>query len=119
MPKKRCEEKVSSLTVYALYIHLADNEWGNATMDELAREALEDPKHPDKQPLVVTVHEHAGWFLCYAKLDGEILVVGSANDGAAYYGKVAEFRARVRSARWENIGSIRRPAPAPTNESGA
>jgi hypothetical protein len=59
---------------YAL-IHLADDEWGNQTMECIAREFFDE--HPDCN--FIEVYEHAGWHLCWRR-DGSIW--GTANDMA-------------------------------------
>ena len=56
-------------------IRLADNEWGNQIMREVAEQHFRD--HPDCP--FVQIIEHAGWHLCYHR-SGE--VVGTANDMA-------------------------------------
>ena len=57
-------------------IHLADNEWGNQIMREVAEEWFRD--HPECQ--FVEVREHAGWWLGYHRENLE--VIGTANDMA-------------------------------------
>lgn len=95
--------------LYKLYIHLADDEWGNALMHRVAEEALSDPRYEERQPLVVCVHEHAGWTLEFALLDGRVTVVSSANDLAVYHGDAARFREEFRDASVRFAGTIRRP----------
>ena len=56
-------------------IMLAGDEWGNQTMEEVAREYF--LAHPDCQ--FVSVHEHAGWYLGFRR-DGSIW--STANDMA-------------------------------------
>lgn len=56
-------------------IHLADNEWGNEIMREVADEWF--AAHPEC--MFVWVYEHAGWSLTFHRI-GE--VVGTANDAA-------------------------------------
>ena len=59
-------------------IFLADNEWGNQLMREVAQEWF--AAHPDSA--FVTVYEHAGWTLTFHRADLEC--VGSANDQAVF-----------------------------------
>lgn len=56
-------------------IHLADHEWGNSIMEEVARQWFAD--HSDCQ--FVEVREHAGWFLCWRR---DMTCWGTANDMA-------------------------------------
>lgn len=56
-------------------IHLADNEWGNELMQQIAMEHFS--QHPDCQ--FVEVREHAGWFLCWRR---DMSCWGTANDMA-------------------------------------
>lgn len=56
-------------------VHLADDEWGNAKMLEVADEYFRD--HPDCQ--FVLVYEHAGWSLGFCR---DLSVWSSANDMA-------------------------------------
>lgn len=96
--------------LYKLYIHLADDEWGNAFMHQVAAEALADPKYQAFQPLVVSVYEHAGWALEFALLDGRPTVVSSANDLAVFQGAAARFRQEYHDASLRFAGAIRRAA---------
>jgi len=63
----------SALTAYDM-VHLANNEWGNATMRAVATEWF--TQHPACN--FVMVYEHAGWWLAYNRTGLEI--VGTAND---------------------------------------
>jgi hypothetical protein len=54
---------------------LAENEWGNTVMREVAEEWF--AAHPACQ--FVEVREHAGWWLGYHR---SLEVIGTANDGA-------------------------------------
>lgn len=65
-----------------LYIRMADHEWSsNTDMKKLAQDAINERPHTAN--LVVSVQEHAGWHEDYAMQDGELICVGTANDGAA------------------------------------
>ena len=52
-----------TMVVYRAYIHLGGDEWGNELMCQVADAYAAE--HCDKRPLIVTVHEHAGWFLSF------------------------------------------------------
>jgi hypothetical protein len=58
-------------------IYLADNEWGNTIMSEIADEWF--AAHPDCN--FVYVYEHAGWSLMFHRSKE---CVGSANDLAVF-----------------------------------
>jgi hypothetical protein len=60
------------------------------------------------------VFEHAGWYLTYALIGGEMTVIASANDGACYSAEVRKWWEERRSAKWDYLPSIRREnAPEP------
>lgn len=96
------------MLVYCVTVFLASNEWGNDLMQKVAEEVFGDPQYADKQPLVVLVNEHAGWFLNYALIDGVVTTIGSANDSAVYTGAKQQFREKIRGAKWEHLPTIRR-----------
>lgn len=52
------------------------NEWGNEVMREIATHYLSQENAPD----AVEVREHGGWFLTFGYVDGELEIVGTAND---------------------------------------
>jgi|ERR1039458_7568640 hypothetical protein len=79
-------------------IRLADNEWGNTIMSEVAEEHFR--AHPDCN--FVQVIEHAGWHLSYHR-SGEI--VGTANDMAV----MRPDRPRPDSFRESFIRPVIRP----------
>lgn len=56
-------------------VHLADNEWGNEVMQEIAEQWFRE--HPDTN--YVEVIEHAGWRLGYRR---DMSICASANDCA-------------------------------------
>lgn len=93
-------------TVHVLRVHLADHEWGNRLMELVAEEALLDPAHAGRHPLVVTVHEHGGWWLSFALIDGRPSVVYTANDAAAFAGKQREFREAAYRADWQYLPEV-------------
>jgi len=98
---------------HRLLIYLADDEWGNKLMTQLADEALADPRYAAYQPLVVSVYEHAGWWLEFALLEGHVTVVASANDLAVFHGAALAFRERYYDGSPTIVGDIRREASAP------
>ncbi len=57
-------------------VFLAENEWGNQIMREVAAEWFKD--HPDCN--FVQIYEHAGWWLAFHR--GDMEVIGTANDRA-------------------------------------
>jgi hypothetical protein len=79
------------MTVYRAYVYLANDEWGNDTMRRIADEYS---RHHAERPLVVEIHEHAGWFLAYlygaAGID-DGTVCGTANDAGTLRQDVMEF----------------------------
>ena len=86
-------------------VHLADNEWGNELMLKVATELLD--QHRDDPYYFVTVYEHAGWFLSYARIDGEIRIVSTANDAAVFPDVVRNWWKQVNQ---ETSGYIHVPA---------
>lgn len=78
------------------WIQLADDEWGNDTMREVAEAHF--AAHPNLE--FVEVHEHAGWFLAYHRSG---IVVGTANDMAVFG---PEARAILAKARHRKLRTI-------------
>lgn len=79
-------------TLYIGRVHLASNEWSDAM--EKARDEYFARYPESSHPLmVVTVHEHGGWWLQYLR-DGT--VVGTANDAARLSAKAEAFRVLVK-----------------------
>lgn len=97
------------------YVRLADNEWGNFLMGEVASEWFHD--HPDCK--FVHIYEHGGWFLTYHRSGS---IVGTANDLAVmdpnrprstgYSG--LEYRRPVRSTAREVTSLIEYDFPGIT-----
>jgi len=92
--------------VYRVYVHLAANEWGNELMQRIADEYA---GQSDNRPLIVSVHEHAGWHLSYLYgapgiQDGTIC--GTANDAASLSQAVLDFGKSIDHV--EIIGDVRR-----------
>src|SRR5262249_42985369 len=66
-----------------------------------------------ERPLLVTVYEHAGWYLSYLFDDLNAgTVVGSANDCAIFHGRAKQARVRYQGVQMVNLGTIRRGKPA-------
>jgi len=94
------------MTAYRAYIHLANNEWGNEVMRQIADQYA--GQHAER-PLIVFVYEHAGWHLSYLYgapgiADGTIC--GTANDAACLPQAVLDFGNSVSEVKV--IGNIRR-----------
>jgi len=101
----------SAPVVYRLWVHLARDEWssdeGGRKMENVAKEYA--ALHGCRRPLLVTVHEHGGWWLSYlfdGRNDG--LVVGTANDRARMSEEALAAGRRYKDARPEYIDDIRR-----------
>jgi hypothetical protein len=96
------------MTVYRVFIHLASNEWGNDLMGLVADDYATE--HPDQRPLIVSVHEHAGWHLSFlygASGIDDGTICGTANDAAVLSPAVLDFGKRITTV--EFVGNIRRP----------
>jgi hypothetical protein len=77
--------------VFRVYIYLGEKEWGNEIMAQIAAEYAAE--HAER-PLIVSVHEHAGWHLSYlygAPRIADGTICGTANDGASLAPAVLEF----------------------------
>lgn len=88
----------------AAFVWLADNEYGNPLMNRVAEEFLCD--HPEVD--VVEVIEHAGWWMRYARLNGRVVVIGSANDQAVYPDEVQELRREYGARPVHAVHFVRR-----------
>lgn len=100
-------ETDSGLVVYRVYIYLGAKEWNNELMRQVADQYA---AQCDKRPLVVEVHEHAGWFLAYLYGAPGIdngTICGTANDTASLAPAVVEFGKSI--GRIEILPEIRRP----------
>lgn len=95
-------------TVRSVELFLADNEWGNRIMQDVADRYLRDPDNLGETPLVVRVVEHGGWSLSFALVNNKIEVVGSANDRAEFGGEKGRFRDRIYFAKWHYLPAVRR-----------
>jgi hypothetical protein len=91
------------MKAYRVTIRLADDEWGSELMARVARQYCDE--HPDLDPLVVEVIEHAGWFLTFTRSG---VCVDTANDTACLSRSAHEFFAKVRGSDWQYVGSIDR-----------
>lgn len=92
--------------VYYLFVQLAPHEW-SPPLDMRAL-ACEYFQRYSERPLIVRMCEHAGWYLTFTEIDGEVTCVGSANDAATYPRKVMDFWREVRSAKMVPLGTIKR-----------
>ena len=89
------------MKIHRINVHLADDEFGNALMEQIARALID--ANPDKN-LLVTVYEHAGWFLQYVKHPRDLtrlLIVGTANDMAVLSLEAEQYIHRLRQAEAE------------------
>ena len=86
--RPRFEMPAARPTLKLLHVIMADDEWGNRLMDEIARDLF--ATRPDAEE--VEIQEHAGWFLRYARINGEIHTIGSANGSAIYPRIAAQWR---------------------------
>ncbi len=98
---------VKTTVLHRASIYLADDEWGNVLMGQVAREYAE--QHRDCWPLAVEVNEHAGWHLTFlfgapGVEDGAIC--GTANDGASLSREVLAFGETIRDT--VQLGYVRR-----------
>jgi hypothetical protein len=89
--------------VHRLDVHLADQEFGNDLM-WLAGQG-EFAKHPEIGWLFITVIEHGGWWLQYAR-DGTI--VGTANDTAVLCDRARQYRAETRNCKVQWLPAVYR-----------
>ena len=93
-------------------IHMADGEWGNTLMQEIAESAINEWRGYGH--LVVEVWEHGGWHLTFAAINGVLTCVSSANDCAQFDQKIKQFWSdfncaeRAKMVVWENIYRTKR-----------
>lgn len=99
-------------TVVLALVKLGPHEYGNERMRQAALEALRHPLLAGKKNVAVEVYEHAGWWLQFAPLGGELVVVGSANDRAEYGHLAREFRAAARNAVVEYVDLMHQEVPS-------
>ena len=64
--------------------HCARNEWGNETMQDIAKRRFEEDASID----IVEVWEHGGWHLSWNR---DLIVVGTANDMAQFSRKAIDW----------------------------
>lgn len=86
-------------------VHLAQGEWGNSLMREVAVELI-NQQYNDFY--VVEVRDNGGWWLQYAKFHGQILCVGSANDSAHFTHPIRKFHRMIRKLPTVQLPAIRR-----------
>jgi hypothetical protein len=87
--------------VHYAVIRLADNEWGNTLMEEVAREFFRD--HPELDPLEVEVIEHAGWHLTFLR---DLTIADTANDMACLDGRAKAHNRKYRHAERQWVAGI-------------
>lgn len=90
MPPATAKISIPVTRVRRHYVYLAPGEYqGNTDMLQIAREHIKEhgPRDPDT-PLMVTVHEHAGWFESFVLLtiadESRVCRIHTANDRASY-----------------------------------
>jgi len=91
------------MVVYRAYIQLGSKEWGNGLMQTVAQVYADE--HVDKRPLIVTVHEHAGWFLSFlygARGISDGTICGTANDDAVLPRGLIEFGKTIDGERFSD-----------------
>ena len=98
--------KFTMPVIHKLYIHLGAKEYGNELMREVALEQLQ--KYPAEANLVVHVTEHGGWFLAWTLIDGQMVVVDTANDGAILSPAAKQFWETHRTSEVKMLETIRR-----------
>lgn len=99
------------LEMFQVEVKMADHEYESASlrMDDLAREQF--TIHHDKmEHLMVTVNEHAGWFLSYAMVDGIMVIVETANDAATVTPERRQFWSRINNCehKWNRLPTVNR-----------
>lgn len=66
-------------------VYMAPNEWSSrVSMRDIAIEQLDALPADYQTWSTCVVHEHGGWWLMYARVDSDVVCVGSANDQAVY-----------------------------------
>ncbi len=90
-----------------IYIRMANNEYDtNCDMRKLAEEQF--ALHPEVENLIVEVYEHGGWWLGFAKDDGQIIIVSTANDMATVNPARRRFWDRCRHMPPKVVANINR-----------
>ena len=93
-------------TRHHVTVFLGGNEWGNELMLKVAEDLFS--LSTDKENLLVTVHEHAGWYLSYAMINENIRCVSSANDRAEFPEEVRRYWESNQGVK-TTLEVIRRP----------
>jgi hypothetical protein len=100
-------------TVQPVYLAAGEYDQPDATYGSLMRRiAVQLLQQPDG-PTLVEVHEHGGWWLSYAWVDGRFTIVSTANDQWQAPPEIVEFWKRFNNARVEYRPAIRREATTP------
>lgn len=96
--------------VHHIVVQMGTGEWDNGElMQDIAKEQIK--LHHDKA-IVVSVHEHGGWFLqfvAHPDQAGDVMVVGTANDTATWRPPQIEMRRFLRESDWVYMPSVKRP----------
>ena len=99
-------QKAIVMAVVNISVYMDHTEWSATTsMEGLAVEQINKLEGTEQLWAVVTVHEHAGWWLSYARIKGEIRCVGSANDGAHYPEEVIRWW-HYRNTLERDVGAV-------------
>lgn len=86
-------------------VYMADHEWQpKHDMRAIAQEVFSQDADPET--LFLEVREHAGWWMAFGMLDGELFCFGSASCGNRESPKVIAWHNRTGDIKW--IPSIRR-----------
>lgn len=95
------------MTIYThQLIFMADDEWGNRLMQQIAETAIAEWRGPGE--LVVEVWEHGGWHLTFARINGRIDCVSSANESARFDDQIRQFWSDYNSAsKWLKVDMVR------------
>jgi hypothetical protein len=103
------ESPISPPRATRIFVHLGPKEWGNDTMRRVAEELAHE--YRDKPNLLISVYEHAGWFLeWFVDAPGRLVTVGTANDMARFNDHAESIRDFLGSkdVQWEYLPTIRR-----------
>lgn len=97
------------MRIHRVTIRMGEGEYGNALMEQAAREYAQ--ANPNLENLVITVYEHGGWFLQWFVDGDNLVVVGTANDMARFQPEQEKVRAYLDNpdAQWVCLPDVRRP----------
>lgn len=76
-----------------MMVFLADDEWGNETMDRIARETAANLPEVD----AIEVLEHGGWYITYGNLHdgGELATLGTASQPVCMNERASAWRRMI------------------------